>query len=317
MGDIAPSKWFGKDVRGILGDSPGAPRFDEDVRLVMEPHLAKAREKREEASKVGRLVTPMPAPYVALRDERPFIFDPCTYPLHSVLAEALGVGSLGDVHKYHFRSKQDLLSPLLDRGKRQRFHELYDFFVTAFCIPMLHSLALKMKILNITSDVIYRYQAFPCLRVVRPGEFSIGPHCDTAYGHSIGNLNFHVPLTPVLGANALFVESRPGAEDWHPLTAKHPGHGFIFDGARCIHFTLENTTDATRVSLDFRIALFQEGAEGPCTKDQLVDSFCAGSCSYYDEAVVSMDAGPAVALKKAKECAEPDWRVGLPFSKRH
>ena len=35
------------------------------------------------------------------------------------------------------------------------------------------------------------------------------------------------------------------------------------------------------------------------------------------EAVVSMDAGPAVALKKAKERAEPDWRVGLPFSKRH
>ena len=23
-----------------------------------------------------------------------------------------------------------------------------------------------------------RYQAFPCIRVVRPGEFSIGPHCD-------------------------------------------------------------------------------------------------------------------------------------------
>ncbi|OLQ08024.1 Streptomycin biosynthesis protein StrG [Symbiodinium microadriaticum] len=317
MGDVAPSKWFGKDVRGVVGDSPGAPRFDEDLRLVMEPHLAKAREKREEASKAGKPVTLAPAPYVALRDERPFTFDPCTYPLHSVLAEALGVGSLADVHKYQCRSKQELLSPLLDRGKRLRFHELYDVFVTSFCIPMLHSLALKMKILNTTSDAIYRYQEFPCLRVVRPGEFSIGPHCDTAYGHSIGNLNFHVPLTPVLSANALFVESRPGAEDWHPLTAKHPGHGFMFDGARCIHFTLENTTDTTRVSLDFRIALFQEGAEAPCTKDQLADSFCTGSCSYYDEAVVSMDPGPTNVTKKAKERAEPDWRVGLPFSKRH
>ncbi|CAE7839781.1 strG [Symbiodinium necroappetens] len=316
MGDVAPSKWFGKDVRGVVGDSPGAPRFDEDLRLVMEPHLAKAREKREEASKAGKPVTLAPAPYVALRDERPFTFDPCTYPLHSVLAEALGVGSLADVHKYQCRSKQELLSPLLDRGKRLRFHELYDVFVTSFCIPMLHSLALKMKILNTTSDAIYRYQAFPCLRVVRPGEFSIGPHCDTAYGHSMGNLNFHVPLTPVLGAegaNALFVESRPGAEDWHPLTAKHPGHGFMFDGARCIHFTLENTTDTTRVSLDFRIALFQEGAEAPCTKDQLADSFCTGSCSYYDEAVVSMDPGPANVTKKAKErptqCAL-DWVIG-------
>ena len=167
---------------------------------VVRHQLARLLRKREEASKAGKPVTLAPAPYVALRDERPFTFDPCTYPLHSVLAEALGVGSLADVHKYQCRSKQELLSPLLDRGKRLRFHELYDVFVTSFCIPMLHSLALKMKILNTTSDAIYRYQEFPCLRVVRPGEFSIGPHCDTAYGHSIGNLNFHVPLTPVLRA---------------------------------------------------------------------------------------------------------------------
>ena len=25
-----------------------------------------------------------------------------------------------------------------------------------------------------------RYQAFPCVRVIRPGEFSLGPHCDAA-----------------------------------------------------------------------------------------------------------------------------------------
>jgi hypothetical protein len=27
-----------------------------------------------------------------------------------------------------------------------------------------------------------RFQTFPCVRVVQPGEFSIGPHCDAAYG---------------------------------------------------------------------------------------------------------------------------------------
>jgi len=31
-------------------------------------------------------------------------------------------------------------------------------------------------------DSIY-YQAFPCLRIVQPGEFSIGPHADVALWH--------------------------------------------------------------------------------------------------------------------------------------
>ena len=258
-------------------------------------------------------------PYKALRSEHPFCYDSSTYPLHSVLAEALGVRSLADVHHHPAQSKQELLSPLLDRERRQRFHELYDHFVTSFCIPMLHSLAVARDVLPKVSGATYRYQAFPCIRVVRPGEFSIGPHCDTAYGHSIGNLNFHIPLTPILGVNALFVESSPGREDWHPLTAEGTGSGFLFDGARCIHFTLENATDTTRVSLDFRIAFYQEGSSELCTKEQLADSFCTGACScYYDEAAVSLAHAPAgvVAKKAAKELLEPDWRVGLPFSKR-
>uniref|UniRef100_A0A7S4MR94 Uncharacterized protein n=1 Tax=Odontella aurita TaxID=265563 RepID=A0A7S4MR94_9STRA len=103
--------------------------------------------------------------------------------------------------------------------------------------------------------VLYRYQAFPSVRVVRPGETSTEPHCDVARGHSVGNINFHIPLTPAFGTNALFVESHPGREDWHPLSTKSLGLGYLYDGARCLHFGLENTTDRTRVSLSFRIAV--------------------------------------------------------------
>lgn len=79
-----------------------------------------------------------------------------------------------------------------------------------------------------------------------------------AYGHSMGNINFHIPLTPTFGTNCLFTESHPGREDWHPLKTKSVGLGFAFDGARCLHFTLENTTPRTRVSLDFRIAIYRD-----------------------------------------------------------
>jgi hypothetical protein len=255
----------------------------------MEPHIAKARQKRDEhrMKLLQRLQLPEGSdilrprvllstasnayvPYPAIRHERPFLFDVETFPLHSILATTLGVDDLSTIHQNPIQDKRSLLSPLLSAKKRQAFHECYENFVTSFCIPLLHSLAMKENlfhqftsssssaVLGINHDEIcYRYQAFPCLRVIRPGEFSIGPHCDMSYGHSLGNINFHIPLTPTYGTNALYTERHPGREDWHPLETKSVGLGYVFDGARCLHFTFENTTVHTRVSLDFRIAICQ------------------------------------------------------------
>jgi hypothetical protein len=146
-----------------------------------------------------------------------------------------------------------------------------------------------------------------------------------AYGHSIGNLNFHIPLTPAFGTNALFTESHPGREDWHPLSTKSVGLGYLFDGARCLHFTLENTTEATRVSLDFRIAMYREdlshsGVDGGlCGKIMLEDRFSTTGPGYYDEASIdigvtnSFFSGSMVAQKYSHHLFDPDCRVGIPF----
>lgn len=335
VSDNAPTKWFGHDVRRHIGETQEVPIFDKELRVVMESHLAKARIRREECGDPSyvsvdpSITSSVGVPYIALRDERSFLYDENTHPLHRVLAETLGVDDLSQLHHHAVHDKLQLLGPLLDQDGRRRFHECYDNFVTSFCIPLLHSLAMSKNefhsIPSISSSrIIYRYQAFPCLRVVRPGEFSIGPHCDTAYGHSICNLNFHVPLTPVYGTNALYIESHPGKEDWHPLTAKSPGLGFLFDGARCIHFTLENTTDATRVSLDFRIALYADGdnAETLCKRELLDDRFSKAGVGYYDEASINLGAeslsipGAAIAKKEKNRLLDPDARVGFPFNKR-
>ena len=100
------------------------------------------------------------------------------------------------------------------------------------------------------------YQAFPCLRIVQPGEFSIGPHADIAYGHHPGSVNFYIPLTaigrPDSNASSLFTESRPGSEDWHPIMGDY-GTVTHFGGGTRLHWTTENTTANTRVSLDVRL----------------------------------------------------------------
>ena len=88
--------------------------------------------------------------------------------------------------------------------------------------------------------------------MVRPGEFSIGVHCDASYGFSVANINYYLPLTSIDGTNSLVVESSPGQEDWHALCMTY-GQLFRFYGALCLHFTPENTTNDTRISFDFRV----------------------------------------------------------------
>mmetsp|Transcript_17808 Transcript_17808/g.21778 ORF Transcript_17808/g.21778 Transcript_17808/m.21778 type:complete len:516 (+) Transcript_17808:710-2257(+) len=275
-GPLESTIFFAKDINDWTNGSPEEPVFDKDLRNFIEPHIAKARlardEKRHELlQKIGVESRPGPSigsnayvPYPSLRHERRFLYDVETYPLHQILAETLGVSDLSLIHQHHIQDKKTLMKPLLDGKKRQGFHRCYDNFVTSFCIPLLHSLAIGDNLFNDSrrnngqQKIFYRYQAFPCIRVNRPGEFSIGPHCDMSYGHSMGNINFHIPLTPTFGTNALYAESHPGREDWHPLKTKSIGLGYSFDGSRNLHFTLKNSTQRTRVSLDFRIAIHRD-----------------------------------------------------------
>lgn len=360
------TKFFGAAIQKHTNSSPDVPNFDKSLREVMESHIRKARLNRESCQKqllekiglkkvVGsnQKATDLIIPYPILRNERAFLFDIETYPLHKILCKTLHIKDLSLLHEHEIKDKKTLLEPLLSKNLRRPFHECYDNFVTNFCIPLLHSIAMRENVLNTNRSssnshhqtICYRYQAFPCIRVIRPGDFSIGPHCDMAYGHSLGNINFHIPLTPTYGTNSLYTESHPRREDWHPLTAKSVGLGYAFDGARSIHFSLENTTKHTRVSLDFRIAISRKNL-GPerlpkerrindtkrkdekddgllCGADMLEDRFSAVS-GYYDEAYVDVGNmevfhyAPSPVYKKVTKdgkakLIDPDRRVGFPF----
>ena len=84
-------------------------------------------------------------PYPVLRNESSFLYDVDSFPLHSVLAEALGVKDLSRIHIDHplIKDKARLLATLQNRGRRRQFHHLFDSFVTSHVIPLLHSQALS------------------------------------------------------------------------------------------------------------------------------------------------------------------------------
>ena len=65
-------------------------------------------------------------------------------------------------------------------------------------------------------------------------------------------MNFALALTPFFGSNGLFVESEPGRGDFREVNMG-VGRIFAFAGVSRRHHNKRNTTDVSRVSLDFRV----------------------------------------------------------------
>merc|ERR1712232_1221999 len=98
------------------------------------------------------------------------------------------------------------------------------------------------------------FQWPPALRCQMPSVVAMGsPHRDSDFSaHHGAEVNFWVPVTRVWGSNSLQVESEPGKEDFHPLELEY-GEFVVFNGSRCLHYTVPNSTDSARVSFDFRV----------------------------------------------------------------
>ena len=288
--------------------------FTPEVLQAIEPELEKVRVGRRQA-----MQRPLPEAvrsildgeaYASLRKETILTFDTSVYPLASSFSALLGLPDGLPLHRLHeayhadrgrkgARSeKATLLAPLTDADKRAEFTALYERLIVEVLAPRLHAAIGCERVV---------FQSFPCVRVHRPGEFSIGPHCDAQYQAPEVNLNFYVPLTKeIWGTNSLYLESEPGKEDWHPLELKY-GELTTFCGVHCSHFTAENTTDISRVSLDFRLI---PGCCYEVEPEQQPKDFRVGE--YYSECALVVD-GEAPPRFEVGRRGAPYWRHGFPF----
>ena len=302
----APKEWMTTRLHRAAGE--GATEIDWSdavIRKAIEVDVAKCRIMRENRCKedAERGFRPVGDDLMGpLASEQRLQFDVSAYPLRDALVQCLSTPELGTkawsrlelVHATHDskRDKMLLLSGLLSPDRRIAFQSLYDSFVRGVIGPHLKSQGVTA----------FYYQSFPCLRVIRPGEFSLGVHSDVYYKFSQASVNYWIPLTQVSGTNSLVIESRPGLEDWHSLEGDF-GDVFQFWGAMCAHFTPENTTTVTRVSLDFRIilsSLFEPSHDRYSSEP-----------GYYCRAVLT-DSSEWVRESPA-ELPTPDSRVGIPF----
>ena len=352
-------QWFGATLAAASNYLPTIPTdpFPISLRQAIEPHIDKARVRRKEALQAIRNASGASI-YDSVMDD------------FRVQQERLGLPKVANLkmeQHYHGQILSSLLTstgfppntdlsmlhkePLLDgKGAKERllyaltqnytsFQESYDEFVRNICAPrMVAALDLEWgsDLKSSRCNEIY-YQAFPCLRIVQPGDFSIGPHSDVAYGHHPCSVNGYVSLTePDTGGDeapvsALFLESRPGAEDWHSLFGRHSSRTNIgnsqtrlFAGALNLHWTTENLTEKTRVTLDFRMIngrVWETLRDGGQFEGGQKDVFRA-TPGYYHKCVRCQNTGSTAWIRDASYPSEhkgnglqcPDFRVGFPWT---
>jgi choline-phosphate cytidylyltransferase len=206
-------QWFGSCISLTTNKSSSIPfkPFPLSLRIAIEPHIQKALERRKDSLHAIRISTgpekfdQVISKFLSLGvQEGTFCYNVDRHDLRKELLQCLENGDdkidLSRLHESPV-SKDRLLQSLV--VSHLSFQHVYDEFVRHVCIP-------KMASLCDDDETIFYYQAFPCIRVVQPGEFSIGPHSDVNYGHHPCSINCYVLLTDISEENSasiLFLES--------------------------------------------------------------------------------------------------------------
>ena len=266
-------RWFGRSVAAFTGYATSVDYGDEALRALMEPHLRKMRAARPttDSSMTARILS----------------YDADRYKLAEALRGALGVGSLEECACADAHKKRALLAPLLDLATRRAFQRAYDAWVRGVVLPEIAADATRV-----------RYQQFPCVRAQCPGDMTLGPHCDAAYGHAASTIIVSALLTRAYGTNTLIYETNPGREDWQAFEGAE-GEALAFPGGLAAHFTSENTTGRTRWSIDTRVVA-----------DSSTSAYDAGS--YF--AVAERVGGAWRRVGGETDAVDP--RVGIPFDRK-
>lgn len=319
------SKWLSDRLYAATGGSTNIDFNSAIVQEVLEPHLQVCRDQRREvlaAKLAGSSVTLSQVKSIlgGVTGEEILCYDIKRWSLRQLLTKALFGDNRDDIkleqlHRVYQGSgkkndraeKRSLAKPLTIPERRAIFQEGdgggFDSFVLEFILPSLER--------QLPAEEEFFYQAFPCVRIVRPGEFSIGVHADCNYGFSPAAVNFYVALTDVYGTNSIAVESEPEKEDFRVADLKwEHGDVYRFHGSVCAHFTMENTTPTTRVSLDFRVI-----AGSLWEGDKACADHYSKSKGYFVSAK-KMTLNGATQWARSEPLPEPDVRNGFPFTKQ-
>ena len=103
------------------------------------------------------------------------------------------------------------------------------------------------------------FQTFPSIRLQFMESVTIPPHkdIDELSNHPLGEKNFLIPITKMYKTKSINIESSPDKKDFKSIEL-NPGELFYFNGNTCTHYNNKNKEGSLRISLDFRIMLYDD-----------------------------------------------------------
>lgn len=238
--------------------------------VVVEPGVASCTSKSHHDEDATPLPLPLPVALLpsALRCEQVLTYDLQRYPFPQIVQELLlEQGTLQALHTTDV-ARQWLKG--VEANQSRAYAVRRNVFDKRFKEkqPFRRGTALQECYLAFLQEVIgphieahvqggsveMLFQAQPNFRCHLPGtgHLLVHSHRDADYHHQPNELNVWLPLTPCEGSNTLWSESSPGLKDFRPFELV-PGQCMLFWGHQCEHYTMPNETDATRVSIDFRV----------------------------------------------------------------
>lgn len=187
-------------------------------------------------------------------------YDTTKYPLKELIQEILEVKE--PLESLHLLKHYDKLVRETDQST-QWHRRYYDKFHSRF-YPTYKQLVEDIKYKFEYTSIVY--QKVPTFRVqLADGNIAVGEwHKDKAYNHGSSEVNFWLPFTNTNELNSVWIESKEDLGDFRPYTVNY-GEILVFNGANLLHGNKANTSDSTRVSIDFRLVdpiKFKPSTEG-------------------------------------------------------
>jgi hypothetical protein len=198
-------------------------------------------------------------------------YDIKKYPFVKMVTDLFNVNELNEIHMLSsnkiidklFTNENDDTTLYHDKFYKKlnngwdEFEKVYINFIKEIATEIFHE-----------NCIIY--QSKPTFRVQLPNNIAVGGNkndpperygwhrdTDVGYDHPPFEKNFIIPLTNSNNDASVYIETYPGSDKFEPAIMK-VGEFFQFKGGECIHGNKPNTTNKSRVSLDFRLILKNE-----------------------------------------------------------
>ena len=103
------------------------------------------------------------------------------------------------------------------------------------------------------------FQSFPSVRFQFLKSIAVLPHKDSDFlsNHPLGEKNFLIPITEMVNTNSIYIESKPDKKDFKSINLK-PGDLYYFNANMCTHYNEPNNENKLRISIDFRVILYDD-----------------------------------------------------------